>query len=52
MTVEVTDKSAGVRMRLQSVVALLAGCSAVAGLSLAGARWFRCGGSIRRGVSR
>ena len=35
MTVEVTDKSAGVRLRLQSVVALLAGFAAVAVLSLA-----------------
>jgi hypothetical protein len=35
MTIEVTDKTAGVRLRLQSVVALLAGLAAVVVLSLA-----------------
>jgi hypothetical protein len=35
MTIEVTDKTAGVRLRLQSVVALLAGFAAVVVLSLA-----------------
>lgn len=35
MTIEVTDKTAGVRLRLQSVVALLAGFAAVVVLSVA-----------------